>query len=280
MKPLVIYHKDCFDGITAAWIADRYFKMNPALIDWIPEFIPATYGDKPPNVKGKDVFILDFSYPYDVLVEVARASQSILVLDHHKTAQQDLQGLPYAIFDMNKSGAGMAWDWFFVGSPRPPLITVIEDRDLWRFSLPYTREAMAWIATVPHDLKSWDDLMGDSLEKIIERGKSIMKYIEAYGIKAREHRRVETIAGFQVPTMNIPYMNCSEHLHALMNYYDRLMLTYDFVASYFLRGDNKWQFSLRSRGDFDVSEIAKQFGGGGHRNSAGFTVDTLPWKSS
>lgn len=42
------------------------------------------------------------------------------------------------------------------------------------------------------------------------------------------------------------------------------------------RFDGKFQFSLRSRGDIDVSEIAKKFGGGGHKNAAGFQLKTLP----
>lgn len=37
-------------------------------------------------------------------------------------------------------------------------------------------------------------------------------------------------------------------------------------------GDNEYKVSLRSKGDADVSEVAKSFGGGGHRNAAGFTV--------
>jgi nanoRNase/pAp phosphatase (c-di-AMP/oligoRNAs hydrolase) len=35
----------------------------------------------------------------------------------------------------------------------------------------------------------------------------------------------------------------------------------------------KSKVSLRSKGNFDVSEIALKFGGGGHKNAAGFTLD-------
>ena len=37
--------------------------------------------------------------------------------------------------------------------------------------------------------------------------------------------------------------------------------------------DNRCKCSLRSNGEYDVSAIAKAFGGGGHRNAAGFQVD-------
>lgn len=52
-----------------------------------------------------------------------------------------------------------------------------------------------------------------------------------------------------------------------------------FSASYCDRGDGKRSYSLRSLGDFDVSAVARMFGGGGHRNAAGFVVD-LPADSS
>ena len=45
-----------------------------------------------------------------------------------------------------------------------------------------------------------------------------------------------------------------------------------------MRADGRWQFSLRSEGEFDVSAVAQQYGGGGHRNAAGFNAATLPWE--
>ena len=42
-----------------------------------------------------------------------------------------------------------------------------------------------------------------------------------------------------------------------------------------LLSDGRFQYSLRSRGDFDVSELAKKHGGGGHKGAAGFVVDEL-----
>jgi uncharacterized protein len=46
---------------------------------------------------------------------------------------------------------------------------------------------------------------------------------------------------------------------------------YPVVASW-LRGKSSISDSLRSRSDFDCSEIAKLYGGGGHKNSAGFKL--------
>jgi hypothetical protein len=96
---------------------------------------------------------------------------------------------------------------------------------------------------------------------------------EFFAGKAREMARFEMIAGYHVPTINLPYMNCSEHVGALAEEYPDAT----FAAGYFRRADGRWQFSLRSRAGFDVSEVARVFGGGGHSGAAGFDVHRLPW---
>lgn len=48
----------------------------------------------------------------------------------------------------------------------------------------------------------------------------------------------------------------------------------DVKISAFFReiGDNHWKVSLRSKKEINVAEIAGQFGGGGHKNAAGFRI--------
>ena len=119
----VLYHANCDDGFGAAWAARK--KLGDAAV-----YVPVKYGDPlPPTVTGERVYVVDFSYPRDVLETLADRCK-VVVLDHHKTAQEDLADLPFAEFDMERSGAGMTWDYFFPGQPRPPLIDHIEDRDL------------------------------------------------------------------------------------------------------------------------------------------------------
>ena len=48
-----------------------------------------------------------------------------------------------------------------------------------------------------------------------------------------------------------------------------------FGAVFFRREDGLWQFSLRSRGDFRVNDLAAVYGGGGHPRAAGFEVKLL-----
>ena len=36
--------------------------------------------------------------------------------------------------------------------------------------------------------------------------------------------------------------------------------------------DDEYRVSLRSKGEIDIGAVAKEFGGGGHKNAAGCTV--------
>src|SRR5688500_6169509 len=88
MRPLCIAHgSSCIDGLAAAWVVHR------ALGDDV-EFVYASYGQDPPDVAGRDVVIVDFSYKRPVLEAMAARARSVLVLDHHKSAAEDLAGLP------------------------------------------------------------------------------------------------------------------------------------------------------------------------------------------
>lgn len=290
-RPLVIYHANCFDGITAAWVFRCHF--GPGGCD----FHPATCGEAPPDTSGRVVYVVDFSYPRAAMLSLILGSRRCVVLDHHKTAEAALSGIleelqqigqrqpgDEVVFDMARSGAGLAWDYLFgnagaipssLSVARPWLVDYIEDRDLWRQALPRTREVSAYIASLPMTFEEWDALSATPWKAVADKGAAVQRYIDTYGAKAREMARFEVIAGHRVPTVNLPYMNCSEHVGALADENPNA----PFAAGYFRRGDGRWQFSLRARGDFDVSEVAKSFGGGGHAGAAGFDVAVLPWEA-
>ena len=274
--PLFIYHGGCFDGFTAAWILSQRGDA---------EWRPASYGDRAPDVTGRDVWVVDFSYPRETMFTLACAAQCLVVLDHHKTAQEALDGLEHQVlvetgkhiiiqFDQERCGASMLWDHLEELGPRPWLVDYVEDRDLWKQVLPHTKEVTAWISAQEMTFEAWDALQTNGLQLAIESGSAVLAYISQYGRKARKHARIEDIAGYPVPTMNLSYMNCSEHVGELLKEHPHS----EFAASYFRRRDGKWQFSLRSRPDFDVAEVAKKFGGGGHAQAAGFETKILPWE--
>jgi c-di-AMP phosphodiesterase-like protein len=153
------------------------------------------------------------------------------------------------------------------------LVDYVEDRDLWRLKLPESPAVSAWIAAQPMTFESWDALHDAGLDAAIESGRAVQTYIEQYGRKARAEMTREVLRGgvHVVPCINLPYMNCSEHVGELLKEHPEA----PFACGYFRRRDGRWQFSLRSRPDFDVSAVAQRFGGGGHAGAAGFDAAAL-----
>lgn len=292
MSLLCIYHGNCADGFTAAWVVKRYFDQQGAGV----EFHAGVYGEQPPDVTDRDVFIVDFSYQYDTLVRLSYSAKSVLILDHHATAQENLNRLPDAgkhygdfltncrdycymlnqphigsLFDMDRSGAGITWDFFFPNDARPPFVDVIEDRDLWRFKLPYTRDVMADIFSYPYDFRMWDWLAARSectlsLQEMIAEGAAIERkhhkdIAELIDVMARPLK----IGGHIVPAASLPLTLTSDAGHKMAE-------GEPFAACYWDTPTGR-VFSLRSQDDgLDVSKIAKQYGGGGHKHAAGFRV--------
>lgn len=287
-KPdIVIYHANCADGFGAAWAAWR--KWGDAV-----KYVPCAYGQTPPDVAGKHVLIGDFSFKRDVLTSLSHEAKSIIVLDHHETAEAELQpwvlestepldagnaGVAVdmvhtvAVFDMHRSGAAMMWQFCHPDKTVPLMIQLIEDRDLWRFTLHGTKPFGVWLRCEPFDFARWTSI-ATALERAI-RAEEIMS--QALAMQRFFDQKVEEIARLarwgkigehQVPLCNCPPMFASEVGHWLLEENPDA----PFVATYSDQGLSRG-YSLRSRdGRMNVADIAKKFGGGGHRNAAGFGV--------
>lgn len=276
MTALVIYHANCYDGFTAAWVARR------AMPDC--ELFEGRYGEEPPYdlARERPVYILDFSYPRDQMLklnEYTGMTGWLTVLDHHKTAEANCQGLDFCTFDMDRSGCRMEWDHFFPKNPLPDILLRIEDRDLWRFRYDSTPLVHAYVASQEMTLDSWNKLMCTTVGDTSRIGAHILRYIKTYIKKTVQEARIISLpdnraSGFdycRVAVLNVPYQNASETADVMLSAFPDA----DFSLTYFQRADGKWQYSLRSRSDFDVSEVATQFGGGGHAGAAGFETDVL-----
>lgn len=280
---MVIYHGNCADGFTAAWVAHQ------VLGDEGVEYVPGFYGKEPPDVTGKHVLMVDFSYKRDVLTEMAALPGTTLtILDHHKSAAADLADFirplvdpeqlfdhtdfegAYPIqaqFDMERSGAKMAWDYFHPGETAPDLVGYVQDRDLWRFDLIASREVAAWLFSFDYTWANWDDAaykVQEHLSNVREEGLAINR---KHDKDIRELLEVNTfeviISGHRVKVANLPYTMSSDAAHILAE--DR-----PFGACFFIRADGKYIWSFRSTDTgVDVSEIAASFGGGGHSRAAG-----------
>jgi len=300
---IVIYHGNCADGFTSAWVFKQKFGEDGI------EYYAATHGSIPPSVKGKNVFILDFSYKRKILEDMASDANSLIVIDHHISAQSDLnesslQNIINAnfnindylacgesnsgmtLFDMSRSGAGMAWDFCFPEEERPKIVDFVEDRDLWKFEIEGSREIASLIFSHDYNFNNWDKLnnsINENTEKCFAFGMAINKKMDKdISELIKQCKRPMVIGGHVVPVANIPYTMASDagNIMASQEFHSPVvgdMIMPEFAACYYDTSRSR-VFSLRSlKGGADVSRIASSYGGGGHKNASGFRMD-IGWE--
>jgi len=297
---IVIYHGGCRDGFCSAWVYNKFRSansiVNNVLDDSKIEYHPGYYGQEPPDVKDKNVVILDFCYPLEVMIEIVKHCKSLVWLDHHKTAEPFIKFLheemkPFSPildrvkydFDNSRSGAGIAWDYFFPNQPRPWLVDYVEDRDLWNKKLQYSDEINSFIACLEFNFDVWNQYESLTIGDAAISGKVAIMKTEQYVrevcknvyfadiVHPQFKNQWDTPTHYKIPTVNICQVDCSEVLHELCS---RHTLK-PFAMYWFKRHDGMYQYGLRSIGDFDVSNVAKLFNGGGHRNASGFQLKYL-----
>ncbi len=267
MKPIVIYHANCADGFGAAW---AIWKRHGDECD----YHPGVYQTPLPDCSGRDVIMVDFSYKRPAMALLLAECASLTLLDHHESAMRDLEGLGEGLprtkcdiqFDMKRSGAMMSWEHFHPGEDAPVLLHHIQDRDLWRFSMPGTREVSAALFSYPYDFKLWDLLMKQDPEHLMIEGAAIeRKHHKDIDELVRVTMRRMPIGGFDVPVASLPYTLSSDAGHLMAQ-------GEPFAACYWDTAETR-VFSLRScEQGVNVAEVAAQYGGGGHRHAAGFSV--------
>lgn len=314
MKSLVIYHANCADGFGAAFAA--WLKLGDEA-----EYLPARYGkDASPDmmaerVRDREVYILDFSFPREVMYHIFANAKRVVWLDHHKTAFEmwcddgerdhceQSNGRDYVLLDNNKSGAWLAWEYFHPGTEVPLLIKHIDDRDRWQFKMDGTKELHAALRSAPWNFPQWKELLESDLVPMYKAGKAILcahdQHVQSV-VKgaARKCSIVPSVINssdsYKAPWVwwhdeeygdtcgaNGLAANCPPHLtsdvgHELANRSGTFGLCWHIDSRLVCR------CSLRSNGGYDVSAIVKAFGGGGHMNAAGFEVSIntlLEWIS-
>ena len=265
-QTILIYHGNCPDGFLAATIF-RQARGNEV------EFHAGVHQEPPPDVTDKEVVFVDFSYKRPVILALAEQADSILVVDHHISAQEDLVDLPTnvkTIFDMNRSGAGLAWEIFQPGQPTPKLVLYVEALDLWRLeAYPHLKEVIAGLLAYDYDFDLWTQFLtadqDDLIARLAQEGTVIERRLAKdlqQTIASGQHQL--EIGGQLVPAVNVPAT-----MSAAAN---QLAPDQPFAACYYLMDDYA-KFSLRSdKNGADVAQIAAQYGGGGHRHAAGFSL--------
>lgn len=280
MKPLVIYHGNCADGFTSAWLANQYFAGSMRPSEWHVDLHAGVYGDAPPDVDGRNVYILDFSYPPDVLIEMSKNAHRITVIDHHESAVRRYEGILMPdnvslLMDVGASGAYLTAKYFWPNIEPDDMVKMVDDRDRWQFKLPNSRPFSAGMFSYYYSLENWNHI-ANYVPEVIDEG---------HAIERKHHKDIKELlevcantcshGDWLVAVANLPYIHASDAGHKMLEIWPGA----DFAATYFIDKKGMHVFSLRSRkGGPNVAMIAEEFGGGGHPNASGFKVKAFPFK--
>lgn len=298
MKPLIIYHAHCTDGFGAAFAA--WLKFGD-----MADYLPMNYGDpehsdvdllqaKIGTPDNRQVYVLDFSFPIDITKWLIKNAPFFVWLDHHKTAFEMWAGnerefymdeteYTNILLDNSKSGALLAWEYFHPEQEAPLFIKLIDDRDRWQFKYESSKSFhMAMQMFKPWTFEKWQ-LALQHTDKIVQHGQTLLDYQE-HQVKSITKYAMNCALLVNLGRVNYPYddtpveeiltglaVNTSVHMSEVGHELANKSGTFGMI--WYLGENGEAKVSLRSNGDYDVSAIAKQFGGGGHKNASGFSVD-------
>lgn len=274
----VVYHKNCNDGAMAAAIFKTYSTIP------IGEYVAANYQEdiNLDKYAGKDVYLLDFSFTPRVMKEVLEVADSVTVIDHHKDPVESLklfqeanpnitENLNLEYCDISISGAEATWKYFFNRNP-PLSVSLIGDRDTWKFELEATKAFTAGIGLMTPTIETMQQLLlsPSTVHDHVADGNLILRYNRTIyeSIYASSNRLLE-IGGHLVPVCNAHGRFASD----LCEYMYTLHPQAKFVATYYDCGDFR-KFSLRNSVDnlFDTAAVSRLYGGKGHVHASGFSV--------
>lgn len=301
MATKIIYHEKsegipCTDGLAAAWVAKKAYpeaELHGCYYNCPEDYIPKVED-------GDRIIIVDFSFPR-ATIEAWLKKAEVILIDHHKTAMAMLGDISTLsanikgdiIFDMNESGATLAWKYFYPDKLIPDLLRYIKDRDLWQYKLFQSREINAALSEIGISFELLDTLNECYEEETFD-------FLALFGSKllAEKQRQAQAAADRAVYANISIYKNeavlgcavCEVHRKVPVvlvspkepaqasdiceAMYTGKYRDAPFVAC--LDQDGVW--SLRSNnknpdGGYDVGELAKRLGGGGHHNASGFKMD-------
>lgn len=268
---VILYHDRCSDGFSAAWAVWKKFRNRA-------EYIGVLHQTSPPDgLSGKDIYMVDFSYESDVMKVIKKKANKLVVIDHHVSAIENIKHSDEYIFDNNKSGAVLSWGYFHKNKKLPKLLEYIQDRDLWRWELPNSKKLLVAIDMFKFDFNIWDKLAKDfesysGRKKYIKIGEILLNYKD--GLVEGASKNFERIV-FEGKTSFVVNSGLFESEIG-----DYLVNSGAEIAIIWQKTKDGIRVSLRSPSYVDVSEIAKKYGGGGHKQASGFLIKDgrFPWK--
>ncbi len=261
------------DGSAAAWVAYQKFGKEAEYIAASDRVNLPTYVTTHTDIGNVEVYIVDFCYPKEVLLDLQSKCKKLVVLDHHESAKVDIESVDNHVYGVEKSGCMLAWEYFFPETTAPLAVQYVSDSDTWTHAMPDYKYVDAYIYKSEQNtdnIKYFDSIVSELNDKSrFENIKSIGKYLhEAHMNMCKNYAdkaELVNFAGYEVYAVNAAAECRSETGHILAEKTGTFSMCYYYI-------DGKLKVSLRSVKAFDCSLIAKEYGGGGHKNAASFFV--------
>jgi oligoribonuclease NrnB/cAMP/cGMP phosphodiesterase (DHH superfamily) len=294
---LVIYHKNCPDGICSAAIV---YLLNHKRNVY---YLPLNHGDNLDFelLKNKKVLILDFSFKKDIFKKIIETASDVFIIDHHLTAKEELLSheesfSDYCHIDMTHSGAYLTYSILHPSEYDnvPKFVKLVEDRDIWKWK--YRSEAEPLYLAMKkkkykdhiEEIKFYSTCITDEniVAGLITSGRVLyeknQEQIREVSKKAVKVNATIDNRNYKVMVLHLvgPSLvsEIAEYLYT--NNHD-----IDFTVCFFRTKRGTSFFGLFNRYDYvfsfrsnkmDVSKIAKYYGGGGHKFAAGANLDYVP----
>ncbi len=278
MKRVCFYHAGCPDGFGAAWATYQAWGDDARYVARRHE-----HTIEPDDYRDAWVAYVDIAPGNEELLALGRVASQVTVLDHHVTAHERYHSDPGVVnqmeelgheilYDMDHSGAVLSWLYFSEGAPLPDLLRYVEDQDLWNWQLLDSQEVNAAIAARPHRFDAWTELAARPIEELAAEGRPIVRAnrMEVERLVPSAHPLL--VGGKFVEAVNATN-NRSDIGHELA---ERKAYAVKWGCVYRISRDVV-HATLYSIGDVDVGRVASAYGGGGHRNAAGFSVPLSRW---
>jgi len=286
MKPIVFYHKSDFDGICSAAIFDDKFGDDVELYGLehgceFPWDKVSVIGFPEEELILRKVFMVDFSLNLKMMTRLSKMAD-LTWIDHHATAINSMKDLELkGLRKTDRAACELTWMYLNEDKDMPKGVTYLGVYDSWRdhgsllwenYVVPFQYGLKGILGINNPKSPMWNLILNtNELEDICRAGKLILPYQRQQCEEIAKSRSYEvTFDGHSAVALNTP-MKSSMSLESV---YDANKHDLSIVYSY--NGQLKtWTVSMyTTKEEIHCGDIAKKFGGGGHKGAAGMEMST------
>jgi len=265
------YHKSDLDGHCSGSIVKYFYPLC--------EMIGVDYKDvvdRDSIEKDEIIFVVDFCFSFDDMLFLNTYS-ALTWIDHHKSSIEAMKSFDFkGVQEIGSAACQLTWQ-YLCNKPIPYSVNLLGMYDIWDFSdedtLPFQYGIRTISDTRPEFCNEWKNILdGDlsDLEYYLMKGRIILDYeTKQNSIYAKGMFFEKDFHGYRAIIINKPYSNSK----VFDSVYDPEK--HDIMITFGVK-DKEFKYTLYSdKPEIDVSEIAKVYGGGGHRGASGFYSDRI-----